>query len=107
MVVDVGDTMTCDPSVTPLTGVTVAAVVKLEFVYHFHVAPAPKDPPTSASVVELPRQILVPPVRLAGAVDALFTVKVAAALVSLPAVLLTMQRNVVPLSFATTGAAVV
>lgn len=72
----VGDTLTCDPSVVPFAAVTVAAFVKPEFVYHFHVAPVPKLPPTSASVAEPPGQMLVEPEILVGATDA-FNVTVA------------------------------
>jgi hypothetical protein len=59
VVVDVGDTVILVP---------VPAVVPAQFtLYHFQLAPVPRFPPLTLSVVLLPRQmVLVPAIEFAG-----------------------------------------
>jgi hypothetical protein len=73
----VGDTKRVEP-------VPIDDPVQLEFVYHFHDAPAPSDPPTTLSVLDEPAVIAVgEAVAPVGAVDVALTVTVALAVVVL------------------------
>jgi hypothetical protein len=68
VVADAGVTERADPVLLGVTG-----VVHAELVYHFQLAPVPRAPPVTESVVEVPPQMTeeetVAPV---GAVDAVF-----------------------------------
>jgi len=70
-VVDVGETVTDVP--------VPALVPPHEPEYHCQLAPVPKEPPVSVSVVEPPVQIVEVPVIPVGATDKVFTVTVTVA----------------------------
>lgn len=62
-----------------------AAFVHPEFVYHFHEAPVPSDPPETLTVVELPALIFADPaVAPVGAIEGTLTVMVVVAVAVLP-----------------------
>ena len=65
---EVGETVTDDPVPTDVPPQLPE--------YHFQLAPVPRAPPETDSVVELPLQIVVVPVILDGAVELLLTVTV-------------------------------
>jgi hypothetical protein len=61
----------CDPFVFEVPR---AACVHAAFVYHFHLASVPREPPVTESVIELPGQTLAMEDEIpVGAIDGVFT----------------------------------